>query len=142
MDIQKEEVKEFKFSTEKVERNIGIGVLIFFFLTFNTYNNAAINIGIFAFTAVVFVYYFVWYRKKPPYVVIKGNEVTISPFPFFKPITINCDSIQKIITEDNGLVLSYRDNNEAKRIKLYSIVLDSKDQKAIKNLINAMIKKD
>jgi hypothetical protein len=142
MDIQKEESKEFKFSTEKVEKSIGIGVLIFFFLTLNTYNNAAINIGIFSFTAVVFIYYFVWYRKKPPYVVIKGNEVIISPFPFFKPISIKGDSIQKVKTEDNGLVLSYMDNNEAKRIKLYSIVLDPKDQKNIKKLVNAMIKKD
>ena len=142
MDRQKEETIEFNFNTEKVERYIGIAVMIFFLMTFRSYNNFAINIGIVIFTAVVYIYYFVWFRKKPPYVVIKGDEIIISPFPFFKPILVKAQNIQRIITEDNGLVLSYKEADEVKIIKLHSIVLEQKDQRNIKKLVKAMIKKD
>ncbi|MGI6777007.1 MAG: hypothetical protein ACOX7R_02955 [Acetivibrionales bacterium] len=127
--------KEFNYKMEKAEKILSFGVLILFFLSFTNQQSVIFNVLFFGITALIFVYYFIWYRKKPPYVVIKSDEVIINHMPFYKPMSIKRENINKARSSENKIVIEYNDGSETKKTSLIKLFLDVKDQENILSIL-------
>ena len=128
-------VKEFKFKMDKAEKMLSFGILILFFLSFTNQKSVLLNILFFGVSGLIFIYYFVWYRKKPPYVIIRDNEVIINHMPFFKSQIIKKEKISKAQSIENKIIVKYDDKGITKETSLFKLFLDLNDQKNIVSIL-------
>jgi hypothetical protein len=115
------ETVQFDFKMKKVENYFSLATLLIFF---QSLRSDFWTIVLFAIAAIVFAYYFIWYRKKPPYVIIEDGCITIHPPLFFKPLNIRKQEIKTVKAFDKKLEIMYNDGGTDKNIKIYSIILD------------------
>lgn len=127
---------EFKFKMDKVERYISIGVFIIFMLSFNTKYSSYWTILLFALSAVIFVYYFKWYKKKPSYLIIEEDQLIIHPPLFFKQRLIKKSEIEGVQISDKDIQINYTSGGIKSSIKIYSIILAEGDWKNLTGELN------
>lgn len=120
-NIEAADAKEFNFKMDKIERYVSFAVFLIFFLSFSGKNGGFWTLVLFAVTIVIMAYYFIWYRKKPAYVVLENERITVHPPLFYKPIQVSRDSVKKVNVSDKKIELVYGDS---KTISVYAIMLD------------------
>lgn len=127
------EDKEYQLVTNKVELAL-TGVFGALFVFAIKGGNAA-NIAFFAVSAVFFAYYFIWYKKRPPYIVLSGDKVTVHNGLFFKPVVIETESIVKVRNNEKEIIIEYRQGDVAKSIKIYAFLMFKSDFKELFKLL-------
>ena len=132
---------EFKFKMDKVERYISIAIFILFMLSFNQKYSGILTIILFALAAIVFFYYFKWYKKKPSYLILEDEQITIHPPLFFKPQLIKKHEIELIESSDKNIQVNYTSEGTKKSVMLYSILLAENDWKQITDELNKYTQK-
>ncbi len=125
-------IKEFLFKTNKIERILTIIAVIFFILTTINDKNKLLMVAFFAFGTIIILYYIIWFRKKPPYVKISGEDITISRGIFFKTETIHKSMIKEVKSSDTSIEI----NLMTSRIKIYKLLLSENDAAEITPLIS------
>jgi len=125
------DTKEFKFKMDKIERYISIGAFILFMLSFSNQNSGFWTALLFVITALVFVYYFKWYRKKPSYLIIGEEQITVHPPLFFKPQQIKKAEIQQVKVSDKKIEIDFGLETIKKNINIHSILLEENDWKQL-----------
>jgi len=125
------DTKEFKFKLDKIERYVSIGTLIIFMLSFTGKNSGFWTIILFVETAVILAYYFKWYRKKPSYLVVGDEEITVHPPLFFKPQQIKKHEIKQIKVFDKKIEIDFELDGITKSVYVYSILLEENDLKQL-----------
>ncbi len=128
------ENREYKFFTQKIEKYLSFGALILLFLSFQS---SLLSLIFFIFTGLVLVYYFVWFRKSPPYVILAGNRLTVHNSFFFKPSVVDTEKITHAGKGDKGLLIKYNDGGADKALMIYSYLLSPKDSDEIYGLLSA-----
>ena len=125
--------KQFNFKMDKIEKWLSIASLIIFFLSMTQTGGPIWVIILFAYTIVVFVYYFVWYRKKPSYVIVEnGNQhILVHIPPFFKPYEFEKQQIEQVIVTDKKIEINYKVEGSSKSVSIYSIMLSEDDWKQL-----------
>ena len=115
------ESKEYKYKVDKIERYLSFAALAIFLISFKS------SIGMFVFygfTIAMLVYYFGWFKKKPLYIKIIGEEITINEGLFFKPFLINKSEVKVVDKVGNKLVLVLE---SGRLVNILSILLSEAD---------------
>ena len=114
-------LKEYKYKTDKVERYFTLAIFIIFFFSFVNSSGFAV-FGVF--TIIVLVYYFKFYMKKPLYLRILGDELTVSQGFFFKLKTFGVNEINLVNKLENRIELILI---QGEKIVLFKILLSESD---------------
>ncbi len=114
--------REYSFKTNRIERVISIISIVFFVFTFVYPKNIILMIGFYAYASVILLYYFVWFRKKPPYVEFSDNEVVVRLGLFFKPVSISRGRIKEIKKTSPGLIIKLLSGSKVRVIKIFSLL--------------------
>jgi len=130
---------QFDFKMKKVESFISLGTLAIFLLSINS---TFWTIVLFTVSALVFIYYFKWYRKKTHYVIIGKNDVIIQPPIFFKPLHIVKKEIKQVKVSDKKIDIIYNNDGADKKISIYSIILDADHWKRLVDMLNRLDQKN
>jgi hypothetical protein len=115
------DLKDYKYKTDKVDRYISIVLLFIFIATFQGTSGFIIFT---AFTVIVFAYYFRFYKNKPPYISINGDEITASQGVFFKLKSFKCFDIDTVKKLENKIELKLKDGEE---VILFKLLLSDND---------------
>ncbi|HEY5585234.1 MAG TPA: EbsA family protein [Ruminiclostridium sp.] len=125
------DTKEFKFKMDKIERYFSIGTFIIFFLSFAGKNSEYWTILLFILTALILAYYFKWYKKKPSYLIIEDEQITIHPPLFFKPQQIKKHEIKQIKVLDKKIKIDFGFEGINKSVYVHSNLLEENDWKQL-----------
>lgn len=123
------ELKEYKYKVDKIERYLSFAALILFFLSFN---NKLAGFAFFVFTIAIFVYYFIWYRKRPPYIKIDLNEITVHEGFLFKPVVMGKSEIKTIDKYEKRIELNLKDG---KKVTVLGSLLSDADFKEVHEIL-------
>jgi Ca2+/Na+ antiporter len=138
MDINNQnEIKKFDFKMDKIERYLSFVMLGIFFLSFRE------KFGVWTFllysvTALIFVYYFIWYRKKTFYVLVEDDSIIIHPPLFFKQHEIKRGEINHVKVFDKKVEIGYSNQGIDKSINVYSLILKVEDWEQMKHILEQM----
>lgn len=130
-------INKFDFKMDKVERYVSFGALALFILSFND-KNGIWTFLLFAITALIFVYYFIWYRKKPFYMLIEDENIVIYPPLFFKRHDIKKQEIDYVKVFEKKIEVGYSMKDADKTINIYSLILKDEDWKQLKTIFEQM----
>jgi len=125
------DAKQLNFKMDKIERYFSIGIFVLFMLSFTGKNSGFWTIILFVITAVIFAYYFKWYRKKPSYLIIGDEQITVHPPLFFKPQQIKKHEIKQVKVYDKKIEIHYGLEGINKSVNIHSILLDENDWKQL-----------
>lgn len=126
------EEKTYKFKTAKVERILSMLLLVIFIMSFKS---GPLTVVFYILTFAILAYYFVWFRKKPIYVKVLGNEITVSEGIFLKPFTFEKEIIGSAVIIEKKLVITL--NTEVnKQVKINPYFLEDMDYKEILKFLN------
>lgn len=115
------ESKEYNYKVDKIERYLTFASLGVFFLSFNS----SIGMVVFyAFAIAVLVYYFGWFKKKPSYIKLDGNEIRISEGLFFKPFLFSKSEVKAVEKLGNKLIIL---TASERKVNILSILLSESD---------------
>lgn len=129
-------VKDYKYKMDKIERYFSFLIFAIFIVTFN----GRMGFYIFtAFTIIVFAYYFIVYKNRPPYVSIKEDEIAVSRGMLFKIKTFKVIDIAEVKNLGNKIELSFK---EGQKITLMKILLSDDDYNDIFNALTRRISGD
>lgn len=123
------DTKEFKFKMDKIERYLSIGIFIIFILSFTGKSSGLWTIVLFIISAVIIAYYFKWYRKKPSYLIIEDEQITVYPPLFFKPQQIKKHEIKQVKVSDKKIQIDFGLEGINKSVDVHSILLEENDWK-------------
>ena len=123
--------KEFKYKTDRIERALSIVALAFFFISIIYDKSIPVMVGFFLFATVIILYYIIWFRKKPAYVKISGEDVTVSQGFFFKPFLFHKSMIKEVKSHNRIIVIDLTTNNKVSSLKLYKFLLSDSDSSEI-----------
>lgn len=115
------DIKDYKYKMDKVDRYASIALFVIFFATLKGTS------GLIIFTAVaviVFAYYFKFYKKRPSYISINGDEITASQGLFFKLKSFKCFDIVTVTKLENKIELKLKDGE---KVILMKLLLSDKD---------------
>lgn len=118
-------LKDYKYKVDKIERYFSLAMIIIFFATFKG------SSGFFIFTIfaiIVFAYYFKFYKNKPSYIVINGDEITVSQGLAFKVKSFKGFDIAAVRKLENKIELELK---EGKKVSLMKILLSDNDYNEI-----------
>ena len=108
-------VKEYKYKMDKVERYFSIAILVIFFVSFN---GSLGFYGFAAFTVIVLAYYFKFYKKRPLYLAINGEEIMLSQGFLFKIKSFSRSDINTVNKLENKIELTLNSGEKASFLKL------------------------
>lgn len=126
-----QEVLEFKFKMDRYEKLVSYVALAMFFLSMTRSGSRLMTLAFFIASGAIMLYYFIWYRKKPPYVRIDGVNVTLYPPLFFKPVTIPRASIREVVKSAKALVIRYADHDVLRAAPVNLQMLESEDAESL-----------
>jgi len=127
--------KVYLYKTKKIENYLSIGILILFFASFAEKALSAASIAFYAATAILLLYYFIWFRKKPPYVTIKPGAVVLSRGFFFRLEEIKNEDIKKVEANDRQIEVTFIKEGREETANIYYILLDQDDRKGLVSLL-------
>lgn len=128
--------KVYEYKVDKVERYFSFALLIIFFATFKG------NLGFIIFTGfsiIVFAYYFKFYKNKPPYISINGDEITASQGLFFKSKPFKFFDIDTVRKLEDKIELTLK---EGEKVIIRKILLSDDDYIEIYDELNLRISGD
>ena len=125
------DAKQLNFKMDKIERYFSIGIFVLFMLSFTGKNSGFWTIILFVITAVIFAYYFKYYRKKPSYLIIEDEQITIHPPLFFKTQQIKKHEIKNVKVFDKQIGIDFELDGINKSVNVHSMLLDEKDWKQL-----------
>lgn len=126
---------QFEFKTDRIEKRLSAFILVVFFLSLTQKSGFVWSIILFTFSAVIFAYYFIWFRKKPAYVVIEDDHIQINSLPFFKPYRLDKQQIGRIETTDKKIIINYNEQGASKSIGINSLLMGDDDWKKLSGLM-------
>ena len=129
------DTRKFDFKMDKVEKYASIGLMVIFLASFTDMGSLIWTILLFAIAALVFAYYFKWYRKKPAYILIENEDITIHPPLFFKPQRFKKQDIRQLKVMDKKLEVVYDTQGADNSISIYSILLQQEEMKELTGLL-------
>ncbi len=125
--MENNDIRDYKYKMDKVERYFSFITLIVFLLTFK----GTLGFIIFmVFAAIVFAYYFIFYKKRPLYFSINGEEITASQGLLFKLELFKIFDLDTVRKLENRIELVLKDG---KKIILLKILLSDNDYNEIYN---------
>lgn len=122
-------VKAYKLMTKKIEAILTVGTLALFM--FSLSGGTFSSVLFFAVTGLILLYYFVIFRKKPHYVIMEGDKVTVYDGIWLTPVVINTGSISKVSKTDKAISIGYSENGSEKSVEIKALILDAEDFKEI-----------
>jgi hypothetical protein len=123
--------KKFNFKMDRVEKILSVITLVIFFISFTRGDSIFWTILFFGLAAIIFLYYFIWYRKKPAYIILSEDSITINKPIFFKPTVIKKEDIQRISADPKKIIIEYNSGEGDKNINIYSLVLAQDDMEKL-----------
>ncbi|HEY1405422.1 MAG TPA: hypothetical protein VF857_02325 [Spirochaetota bacterium] len=115
---------EFSCKTTAIEKYLMIGMTVFFALTLIYDKNRPLLIAFYAIACLILGYYFIIFRRRPPYVQIDAKTLTVHNGLLFRPRIIVMSSITHSSYSGGSLVLDVEDESPA---VIYSFLLDAND---------------
>lgn len=130
-----QEKNEFNFKLDRYEKIISYVALAMFFFSMMGPQNRLMTLAFFIFSGAIMLYYFIWYRKKPPYVRIDAVHITLYPPLFFKPVSIPRAAIREVGKSANMLLIRYSDKETAHSAPVNLQMLSSEDAEKLYSLL-------
>lgn len=137
-EIEHGNILEYQYNSKKVERILSLILLALFFISLDKSIFSLYTILFYAIIFVCLLYYFIWFRKKPAYVTIKGDSTIISRGFFLQPEEIKNDAVKKVNITDKKVVVLFLKNGVEDKVSIFNILLDAKDKDAVINHLKGL----
>jgi hypothetical protein len=118
-------LKDYKYKMAKIERYFSFIAIIIFFATFKG------STGFYIFTIfviIVMAYYFKFYKNRPSYITINGDEITVSQGLAFKVKSFKGSDIVVVRKLENKIELELK---EGQKVSFMKILLSDNDYNEI-----------
>lgn len=130
------ESKKYKFHTKKVENILGFAIMALFIVSMTDQKNFIFSLVFYAITILCFVYYFVWYKKRPPYVIVSDNEITVHNDIFYKPTVMKKENIKGVQVLEKKIEFTAAIGGIDKKVNILYLLLEDKDKQELINLFS------
>jgi len=126
---------QHNFMMKNLEKRLTIVVFLIFLFSLSGKYSMLWTIVLFLFTVIVIIYYIVWFKKKPAYVIMEDQRIIIHNLPFFKPCNIEKRQIEQVITSNRVIKINYKVQDDRKSISIYHIMLSEESWEQLTSVL-------